>query len=91
MAIEQFDVVDLIRTKRDRGTLSTDQINWLIDAYTRGYVADEQMSAMNPRVYASIIQSICAVLSTPRSRLVRIRSTTSKGSIAIPPVLRGRR
>ena len=44
--IESFDAVDLIRTKRDHGTLTTAEINWLIDAYTRGYVADEQMSAM---------------------------------------------
>ena len=51
MAIEQFDVVDLIRTKRDRGTLTTEQINWLIDAYTRGYVADEQMSAMTMAIF----------------------------------------
>jgi thymidine phosphorylase len=46
MAVEPFDAVDLIRTKRDRGELSGDEIRWLIDAYTRGYVADEQMSAM---------------------------------------------
>jgi thymidine phosphorylase len=46
MATEAHDVVDLIRTKRDHGTLSTAQIDWLIDAYTRGYVADEQMSAL---------------------------------------------
>ncbi len=46
MAHEAHDVVDLIRTKRDHGTLSTAEINWLIDAYTRGYVADEQMSAL---------------------------------------------
>jgi len=51
MAIEPFDVVDLIRTKRDRGTLATDQINWLVDAYTRGYVADEQMSAMTMAIF----------------------------------------
>ncbi|PPF41449.1 MULTISPECIES: thymidine phosphorylase [unclassified Rathayibacter] len=43
--VEDFDAVDIIRTKRDRGTLSTAQIDWLIDAYTRGYVADEQMAA----------------------------------------------
>ncbi|MCJ1695115.1 thymidine phosphorylase [Rathayibacter caricis DSM 15933] len=43
--VEAFDAVDIIRTKRDRGTLSTAQIDWLIDAYTRGYVADEQMAA----------------------------------------------
>jgi len=44
--VEAFDAVDLIRIKRDRGSLSTAQIDWLVDAYTRGYVADEQMSAM---------------------------------------------
>ena len=43
MTVEPFDAVDLIHTKRDKGTLSTEQINWLVDAYTRGYVADEQM------------------------------------------------
>ncbi len=49
--VEQFDVVDLIRTKRDKGTLTTPQIDWLIDAYTRGYVADEQMSAMTMAIF----------------------------------------
>ncbi|QHC67277.1 thymidine phosphorylase [Rathayibacter sp. VKM Ac-2759] len=43
--VESFDAVDIIRTKRDRGSLSTAEIDWLIDAYTRGYVADEQMAA----------------------------------------------
>ncbi|WP_245951289.1 thymidine phosphorylase [Phytoactinopolyspora halophila] len=42
----QFDAVDIIRTKRDRGELSAGQIDWVIDAYTRGAVADEQMSAL---------------------------------------------
>jgi thymidine phosphorylase len=51
VAIEAFDVVDLIRVKRDRGILSTEQIDWLIDAYTRGYVADEQMSAMTMAIF----------------------------------------
>jgi thymidine phosphorylase len=46
MTVEAFDAVDLIRTKRDKGVLSTAQIDWLVDAYTRGYVADAQMSAM---------------------------------------------
>ncbi|MFD6141426.1 thymidine phosphorylase [Promicromonospora sp. NPDC060271] len=44
---EQFDAVDIIRTKRDNAEPLTDeQIDWLLDAYTRGVVADEQMSAM---------------------------------------------
>jgi thymidine phosphorylase len=40
------DVISVIRTKRDRGRLSDEQIDWVIDAYTRGAVADEQMSAL---------------------------------------------
>jgi thymidine phosphorylase len=41
-----FDAVDVIRTKRDGGLLSDEQIDWVIDAYTRGGVADEQMAAL---------------------------------------------
>ncbi|WP_026549954.1 thymidine phosphorylase [Arthrobacter sp. Br18] len=44
---EAFDAVDIIRIKRDRGTLSPEQIDWTIDAYTRGAIADEQMAALN--------------------------------------------
>ncbi|WP_284250865.1 thymidine phosphorylase [Litorihabitans aurantiacus] len=43
---ENFDAVDVIRTKRDGGTLSAGQIDWVIDAYVRGVVAEEQMSAL---------------------------------------------
>ena len=39
-----MDAVDVIRTKRDGGELTDEQIDWVIDAYTRGEVADEQMS-----------------------------------------------
>jgi thymidine phosphorylase len=51
MAVELFDTVDLIRVKRDGGALTTAQISWLVDAYTRGYVADEQMSAMTMAIF----------------------------------------
>jgi thymidine phosphorylase len=43
---EPFDAVDVIRAKRDRTHLSDAQIDWVIDAYTRGVVAEEQMSAL---------------------------------------------
>ena len=43
---ESVDAVDVIRAKRDGGTLTDVQIDWVIDAYTRGVVADEQMSAL---------------------------------------------
>ncbi|GAA3770123.1 thymidine phosphorylase [Plantactinospora mayteni] len=41
-----FAAVDVIRVKRDGGVLSDEQIDWVVDAYTRGRVADEQMSAL---------------------------------------------
>ncbi|MEV7235757.1 thymidine phosphorylase [Streptomyces sp. NPDC051020] len=41
-----MDAISVIRTKRDRGELTPEQIDWVVDAYTRGEVADEQMSAL---------------------------------------------
>lgn len=38
--------VDVIRVKRDGGRLSDEQIDWVVDAYTRGEVADEQMASL---------------------------------------------
>ena len=49
--MEVFDVVDVIRTKRDGGVLSGEQIDWTIDAYTRGAVKDEQMAALAMAVF----------------------------------------
>jgi thymidine phosphorylase len=43
---EAHDAVEVITTKRDRGELADSQIDWVVDAYTRGVVADEQMSAL---------------------------------------------
>ena len=43
---EAFDAVEIISAKRDRNELSDLQIDWIIDAYTRGVVADEQVSAL---------------------------------------------
>ena len=43
---EAFAAVEIIAAKRDRGELTDPQIDWVIDAYTRGAVADEQMSAL---------------------------------------------
>jgi len=41
-----YSAVELIIKKREHETLSTEEINWLVDSYTKGVVADEQMSAM---------------------------------------------
>ena len=43
---ELFAAVEIISAKRDRNELTDPQIDWVIDAYTRGAVADEQMSAL---------------------------------------------
>ena len=42
----EFAAPELIIAKREKGELSTEQIDWLIANYTNGKVADEQMSAM---------------------------------------------
>lgn len=43
---ESFAAVEIISAKRDRSELSDAQIDWVIDAYVRGVVADEQMSSL---------------------------------------------
>ena len=44
-------MVELIRAKRDGRSLTGDQVRWLIGAYVRGEVADEQMSALLMAIY----------------------------------------
>jgi thymidine phosphorylase len=41
-----MDAIDVIRTKRDGGELTAEQIEWVVPAYTDGIVAEEQMSAL---------------------------------------------
>ena len=40
------DAIEVIIAKRDRHELTDSQIDWVIDAYTHGVVADEQMSSL---------------------------------------------
>ena len=44
--MSNFDAVELIIAKREKGELTTEQIDWLVANYTSGFVADEQMSSM---------------------------------------------
>lgn len=48
---EPFDAVDVIRSKRDHGVLTGAEIDWVVDAFTRGVVADEQMSALAMAIF----------------------------------------
>ena len=72
---ESFDAVDVIVTKRDGHRLSDAQIDWVIDAYTRGVVAEEQMSALNMAILlngmdraeiAMLSADICSSATAPR-------------------------
>jgi thymidine phosphorylase len=44
--MSRHDAVEVIIAKRDQGELTDSQIDWVVDAYTRGEVADEQMSSL---------------------------------------------
>ncbi|HTW08573.1 MAG TPA: thymidine phosphorylase [Acidimicrobiales bacterium] len=46
-----FDMVDLVRAKRDGLELSAEQIAWLVANYTAGVVADEQMAALAMAIF----------------------------------------
>ena len=52
----EFAAVELIIQKREKGELSTEQIDWLIANYTSGAVADEQMSSM---AMAILLNGMC--------------------------------
>src|SRR5690606_10333297 len=56
-AMSQHDAVEVITAKRDRHELSDSQIDWVIDAYTRGDVADEQMAALAMAILLNGTQS----------------------------------
>ncbi len=47
----RYAIVDLIRHKRDGGAWTADQARWIIEAYTAGIVADEQMAALAMAVF----------------------------------------
>ena len=47
----RFDPVDVIRTKRDGGELGDAAIDWVIEAYTAGDIAEEQMSALAMAIF----------------------------------------
>ena len=46
-----MQAVELIRKKRDGDILSTAEISWLVDQYTRELIPDYQMSALLMTIY----------------------------------------
>ncbi len=55
--IEAFSAAEIIAAKRDKHVLTNAQIDWVIDAYTRGAVADEQMSALLMAIFLNGMQN----------------------------------
>ncbi len=51
MSVEPFDAVDVIRAKRDGGSVPEPALRWMVDAYTRGYVTDPQMASFAMAVF----------------------------------------
>ena len=51
MSVEPFDAVDVIRAKRDGGTVPEPALRWMVDAYTRGYVTDPQMASFAMAIF----------------------------------------
>ena len=81
---EAFDAVDVIIAKRDRARALRRQIDWVIDAYTRGVVAEEQMS----RLAMAILLNGMTRREISRWTGAMIRSVsgwTSRGSLGRRP------
>ncbi len=78
------DVVDLIRAKRDGGELAEADVRWLIDAYTRDQIADEQMSALAMAIFFRGMRP--AELAAWTDAMVRSGQRLDLGSVPAPTV-----
>jgi len=55
--VSEFSAVDVITTKRDGGVLGDEAIAWVLNAYCRGDVAEEQMSALLMAIFFNGLDS----------------------------------
>jgi len=81
---EPFDAVSVIVAKRDGYRIPDAQIDWVIDAYTRGVVADEQMSALAMAILLNGMQAdelsrwtVAMIASGERLDLSAVRRPTT--------------
>jgi thymidine phosphorylase len=78
------DAVTLIRAKRDGLRLSDGDIRWLFEAYAKGEVADEQMSALLMAIYFRGLDG--AELRTWTAAMIASGERLDLSSIARPTV-----
>ncbi len=76
--------VDVITAKRDGHALDDDAITWVLDAYNRGVVADEQMSALLMAVFFNGLSA--AELRTWTATMVDSGERLDLGQLSRPTV-----
>ncbi|HXC18509.1 MAG TPA: thymidine phosphorylase [Acidimicrobiales bacterium] len=79
-----FSAVDVITTKRDDGVLSDDAITWVLDAYERGEVAEEQMSALLMAIFFNGLSD--RELNTWTDRMIESGERLDLGVLSRPTV-----
>ncbi|MGD0691109.1 MAG: thymidine phosphorylase [Acidimicrobiales bacterium] len=79
-----FSAVDVITTKRDDGVLSDDAIAWILDAYMRGDVAEEQMSALLMAIFFNGLNG--REMNTWTDRMIDSGERLDLGNLSRPTV-----
>ena len=83
VAAPPIDVVDAIRTKRDGGVLSDEQVDGLVAGYSAGTIPDYQMSAL--------LMAICWRGMTEAETLRLTQAMVASGDVLDPAAQLGRR
>ena len=79
-----FSAVDIIATKRDDGVLSDEAITWILDAYAKGEVAEEQMSALLMAIFFNGLGD--RELNTWTDRMIESGERLDLGGLSRPTV-----
>jgi thymidine phosphorylase len=82
--VTYFSAVDVITTKRDGGVLGDDAITWMLDAYVRGEVAEEQMSALLMAIFFNGLDK--RELNTWTDRMIESGERLDLGGLSRPTV-----
>jgi len=82
--VDYFSAVDIIATKRDDGVLSDDAIAWILEAYMRGDVAEEQMSALLMAIFFNGLNG--REMNTWTDRMIASGERLDLGKLSRPSV-----
>jgi thymidine phosphorylase len=78
------DILEVLRTKRDGGTLSDEQVRFFIEGYTAGTVADEQAAAL---LMAIVLRGMApAELATWTAAMIESGERLDLSSVGRPTV-----